>query len=80
MLRTETHTYVHRRSEDDELYDRMADPEEITNLLAQDGASPTVAERASELRELMFGWLADTSDVIPWHADPRFPDIQHGWR
>ena len=25
-------------------------------------------------------WLADTSDVIPWNADPRFPEIPHGWR
>ena len=26
----------------------------------------------------MFNWLVETSDVIPWVPDPRFP-VPHGW-
>lgn len=76
VLRTSTHTYVHRRYEADEFYDRTTDPNETNNLL--DGErSPT---EAAELREMLFGWLADTTDVIPWDNNPRFPKIPHGWR
>ncbi len=75
-LRTPTHTYVHRRYENDEFYDRVADPSETVNLLA--GGEPPV--EAAVLRDLLFGWLADTSDVIPWQSNPRFPKIPHGWR
>ena len=76
VLRTPRHSYVHRRHESDELYDREADPAEEHNLFDR----PDLAEVASGLCEQLFGWLADTSDVIPWEANPRFPDIPHGWR
>jgi arylsulfatase A-like enzyme len=76
VIRTITHTYVHRRHEPDECYDRLADPDESTNLLAS--AHPPA--EATELRDLLFGWLADTSDVIPWVKNPRFPKVPHGWR
>lgn len=76
VLRNETHTYVHRRYEKDELYDRKADPTETLNLI--DAAA--LAETRRTLRDQLFGWLADTSDVIPWTPDPRFPEIPHGWR
>jgi hypothetical protein len=39
-----------------------------------------VSELATSLRDTLFGWLADTSDVIPWDADPRFSEVPHGWR
>jgi arylsulfatase A-like enzyme len=80
VLRTPDHTYVHRRYEDDELYDRRADPAETRNLLGDLTDGSELAERATRLRAQLLGWLADTSDVIPWQADPRLPDIEHGWR
>ena len=76
VLRTEIHTYVHRRYEGDELYDRIADPAETTNLIDR----PELVATAGELRDLLLGWLADTSDVIPWQPDPRFPEVPQGWR
>ncbi len=75
-LRTPTHTYVHRRYEPDEFYDRLADPNETCNLIGR--ADDVDLQR--ELRDLLFGWLADTSDVIPWQANPRRPKIVHGPR
>lgn len=76
VIRTTSHTYVHRRYEADEFYDRIADPHETTNLLAT-GERPATAD---ELQALLFGWLADTSDVVSWDANPRSPKIPHGWR
>ena len=76
VLRTPTLTYVYRRYESDELYDRVGDPAETTNLVDE----PEHADRARELRDLLLDWQMETADVIPWDADPRFPDIPHGWR
>lgn len=76
VLRTPAHSYVHRRNEGDELYDRVADPAETTNLVGD----PAHAALAASLRERLFGWLADTADVIPWQADPRVPEVPQGWR
>ena len=75
-LRTPTHTYVHRRYESDEFYDRVADPAEIRNLI---GRSDDL-DLQHELLSKLLGWLADTSDVIPWDANPRRPHIVHGTR
>jgi len=75
-LRTSSHTYIHRRYESDEFYDRIADPNEVTNLIGR----PQDLELQHELLQLLLGWLADTSDVIPWQANPRRPEIVHGFR
>jgi len=75
-LRTPTHTYVHRRYESDEFYDRVADPDETTNLVGR----ADDLDVQQELLGLLLGWLADTSDVIPWDANPRRPKIAHGPR
>jgi arylsulfatase A-like enzyme len=75
-LRTPHHTYVYRACESDELYDRAADPEETTNL----AHLPEHASLLGDLRTRVLDWLADTSDVIPWTPDPRFPDLVHGYR
>jgi hypothetical protein len=32
------------------------------------------------LRARLLDWLAETSDVIPWKPDPRFPELVHGYR
>lgn len=76
VLRTATHTYVHRRYESDEFYDRLADPAETTNLLGR----PDDPELQRELLSKLLGWLADTSDVVPWQSNPRRPPIPHGLR
>jgi arylsulfatase A-like enzyme len=75
-LRTPSHTYVYRAYEDDELYDRRRDPAETVNLVD----SPGSAAVRADLQHAMFEWLATTSDVVPWDADPRFPEITHGYR
>jgi arylsulfatase A-like enzyme len=67
-IRTEQWTYVRRLYEDDELYDRRADPREEHNLIASADLAPVL----SSLRERLTDWLLETSDVIPWDPDPRF--------
>ena len=75
-LRTLDYTFVYRACEDDELYDRIADPAETTNLAHQPELAPVV----NDLRVRLLDWLATTSDVIPWTPDPRFPELVHGYR
>jgi arylsulfatase A-like enzyme len=75
-VRSPTHTYVHRAYESDELYDRVADPAETTNLIDR----AELADVAAVLRGVVLDWLVETSDVIPWEPDPRFPEIAHGYR
>jgi arylsulfatase A-like enzyme len=75
-LRSSTHTYVYRRYEDAELYDRVTDPDEITNIADLPGAAGTLDSMRSQLLD----WLAETSDVIPWERDPRFPSVPDGYR
>ena len=67
-MRTERWTFVHRLYENDELYDRAADPGELTNLAGK----PEVADVERDLRDQMLDWLMETADVVPWDADPRF--------
>ena len=75
-LRTLDYTFVYRACEDDELYDRIADPDETTNLAHE----PELAPVLNDLRVRLLDWLATTSDVIPWTPDPRFPELVHGYR
>lgn len=66
-VRTTDWTFVHRTLEGDELYDRSDDPEETTNVAS-------LAENATivgELRQQLFDWLIETSDVVPEERDPR---------
>jgi hypothetical protein len=72
-LRNQDWTYVWRQYEDEELYDRQRDPAETCNV-----AGVADAALLNTLRAQLFHWLADTSDVVPWQADPRFPPIPHG--
>jgi arylsulfatase A-like enzyme len=72
-LRNSDWSYVWRQYEGEELYDRRDDPHETRNV--RDGTDDAIT---NGLRAQLFGWLADTSDVIPWQADPRFPPIPHG--
>jgi arylsulfatase A-like enzyme len=66
-MRTNEWTYVFRACEDDELYDRRADPRETVNVARHDANRETV--RA--LRDRVLRWLVETSDVIPSARDPR---------
>jgi arylsulfatase A-like enzyme len=59
--------YVERLYEGPELYDRRADPRETTNLAGRREHADT--ER--RLRDRMFRWLFETSDLLPARADPR---------
>jgi arylsulfatase A-like enzyme len=67
-VRTERFTYVHRLYEGPELYDRVDDPQETTNLAGQ--PEHAVDERA--LRDHLLDWLLETSDVVPREQDARF--------
>ena len=73
-VRTREHTFVYRLLEDDELYDRNEDPMETTNLID----APEYAIIANSMRNRVLDWLLDTSDVMPWDPDPRFPKIPNG--
>jgi arylsulfatase A-like enzyme len=77
-LRTRAWSYVWRQYESEELYDRVADPHEMRNLLADGGRAPALESTVTALRSKLLHWLADTSDVVPWQADPRFPTIPYG--
>ncbi len=66
-VRTKNWTYVERLYEGPELYDRVADPRETTNLAALAEHEHT----CRELKDRIFRWLFETSDVIPWEEDPR---------
>ena len=65
-MRTPEWTYVYRLYEDDELYDRAADPDELDNLAC---ARPDIVR---DLRDRVLDWMVSTADVIPWTPDPRF--------
>jgi arylsulfatase A-like enzyme len=78
-VRTASHTFVHRLYEDDELYDRRTDPGETDNLLAAATPGAEHAQLAEALRLRTTDWLLETSDVIPWTPDPRFPKVPNGY-
>lgn len=67
------HTAGHRT------FDNLVEPWE-PNLLAMLRDDPVHAAVSSELRTTVFEHLAETSDVTPWNADPRFPRTPQGWR
>jgi arylsulfatase A-like enzyme len=62
------YTYVHRLYESPELYDRGDDPGETVNL----AGTPALADVEAAMRDATLRWLFETSDVVPWDADPRF--------
>jgi arylsulfatase A-like enzyme len=66
-VRTDRWTYVYRSSEADELYDRVDDPGETTNVAERSDHAAVV----TELRDQLVRWLVETSDVIPRQRDPR---------
>ncbi|MEZ5556995.1 MAG: sulfatase-like hydrolase/transferase [Pseudomonadales bacterium] len=77
-LRNQAWSYVWRQYEGEELYDRATDPDETRNLLAERPGDAAAEAAVAGLRQQLLAWLADTSDVIPWQPDPRFPEIPNG--
>ena len=73
-LRTEQYTYVYRLYENDELYDRVTDPNETINL----AQNPEHQKQLSTFKADVLDWLFTTADIIPWATDPRFPRIPQG--
>ena len=69
-MRTDRWCYVERLYEGPELYDRIADPRETTNVAGR----PEHLETQRELRAQVFRWLFETSDVVPLRRDPRMDD------
>lgn len=70
MIRTQTHKLIHRPNGDSELYDLQSDPRELSNLHGQNESAMIL----SELEKRLLDWSIQTSDVTPWHEDPRgFP-------
>jgi arylsulfatase A-like enzyme len=66
-LRNHDWCYVERLYEGPELYDRRGDPHETTNLAGR----PEYSGVERGLRDQMFRWLFETSDVLPTRTDPR---------
>ena len=67
MCRTQTHKYVHRLYEQDELYDLVADPLEETNIV-DDSACQGIL---MALKERLLRWYMETCDVVPRTTDRR---------
>ena len=68
-VRDERWTYVWRLYEPPELYDRRADPAETVNVAGQ----PEVIVVEQTMKDALLRWEVETSDVIPFDADPRMP-------
>ncbi|MCF7838885.1 MAG: sulfatase-like hydrolase/transferase [Candidatus Marinimicrobia bacterium] len=67
MCRTQTHKYVKRLAEPDELYDLVKDPEERTNRIDDPAARAVL----TALRERLLHWYMETCDVVPRQTDQR---------
>lgn len=67
MCRTQTHKYVRRLYEQDELYDLTADPAELSNRVDD----PDYADIAAAMRSRLLTHLLETTDVVPFAIDRR---------
>jgi len=67
MVRTATHKYTRRYYEQDELYDLVADPGEMNNVIDD----PAYADVLTSLKERMLTWYQATCDVVPHETDQR---------
>ena len=80
-VRTQKWSFIRRQNEQDELYDRENDPQEKINILATlRKDDKDIQAVAQDLQNRILEWLVQTSDVIPWQPDNRFPSLVHGWR
>lgn len=67
MCRTETHKYVRRLYEPDELYDLRTDPAELHNRIDD----PDQAALASAMRDRLLTFFLETADAVPLDLDRR---------
>jgi arylsulfatase A-like enzyme len=70
-MRDQHWTYIYRLYEPAELYDRSADPLELHNL----AADPRFVHQARFMESQMFRWMVETSDLLPYAKDGRFPQV-----
>lgn len=67
MCRTQTHKYIRRHYEEDELYDLVKDPQETNNVIHD----PAYADIEKMLKDRMLTWYMETCDVVPRNTDRR---------
>jgi hypothetical protein len=67
MCRTKSHKYVRRLYEKDELYDLVADPQELHNQID----NPDYADVLLQLKERLLTFYLETSDVVRHLPDQR---------
>ena len=80
-VRTQKWSFIRRQNEQNELYDRERDPQEKVNILATSRKNDAdILAITQDLQDRILEWLVQTSDVIPWQPDNRFPSLVHGWR
>ncbi|CAI7606575.1 unnamed protein product [Penicillium bialowiezense] len=70
-MRSKEWTYVYRLYEPPELYNRKTDLGELHNL----AADPSLENIVREMQGVMFRWIMETSDFLPFHKDARFPPV-----
>ncbi|GKZ39287.1 hypothetical protein AbraIFM66950_012231 [Aspergillus brasiliensis] len=70
-IRNREWTYIYRLYEPAELYNRTEDPLELHNLAAE----PEHIPMARYLESQVFRWMVETSDLLPYTKDPRFPEV-----
>jgi len=71
-MRSKKWAYVYRLYEPAELYDRESDVGEIHNL----AADPKYGNVVREMQAEMFRWMMQTTDVLPFQKDNRFPPVE----
>ena len=80
-VRTQNWSFIRRQNEQNELYDREKHPQEKINILATSRKNDAhILAITQDLQDRILEWLVQTSDVIPWQPDNRFPSLVHGWR
>lgn len=70
-VRDQKWTYIYRLYEDDELYSRDNDAEEMHNL----AASPDYAGIRMKIRDVALHFLMSTPGSLPWYKDDRKPAV-----
>ena len=67
MCRTQTHKYVRRLYEKDELYDLVEDPDELHNVIDQ----PAYSQVLAHLKDRLLTFFLETGDVVKHQTDQR---------
>ena len=67
LLTTERWSYIYHTNDIDELYDRINDPAQLTNLASDE----QYADILNDLKRKMVGWMESTNDHLhnEWTVD-----------